>query len=68
MQCTAQGICHGLEVLGIKFDTLRNQQLGPSGGVVSHERGRLQVLAIPTGGEHMIAEDTYEIVAGGKAE
>ena len=51
-------------MLGIAFDERRNQDLASDGGVISQDGSRVQVLVIPTDEEGMIAEDTYDIVAG----
>ncbi len=60
-------VCEGLAALGIELDAQRNHDLAGVEGAISAEGSRVQVLVIPTDEEGVIAEDTYDIVAGREA-
>lgn len=58
-------ICHGLEGLGIKIDTVANHVRGEE-KVLSAPDSKIKILLIPTNEELMIAKDTYEIVTSSR--
>jgi acetate kinase len=57
-----QMACSGLEVLGIRIDQARNDQVAGKEAVVSVLGSRVRVLVIPTNEELMIARDTRRIL------
>ena len=53
-------ILEGLEFLGIKIDTKKNQEPEKYGGVVSSDDSKIKILVIPTDEERAIAEETVK--------
>ena len=56
-----ESICKGLEILGIKIDTQKNNVRGKD-TVISADDSKVKVLVIPTNEELMIARDTLKLV------
>ncbi|MCT4594882.1 MAG: acetate kinase [Anaeromicrobium sp.] len=54
-------ICQGLEFMGIKVDSDKNNMRGKE-AVVSTDESKVKVLVIPTNEELMIAKDTQELL------
>ena len=57
-------ICEGLDWLGIRVDPARNAALRGSEGRLDAEGSRVQLWAIPTDEELLIARDTWRVVTG----
>ena len=58
------GICQGMEWLGIDFDTEANESLRGVEAFLTKPESKTKVLLIPTNEELMIAIDTANIVSG----
>jgi len=54
-------ICQGLEFLGVKLDTQKNQTASGE-RVITQEGSTVEVLVIPTDEERVIAQDTFNVV------
>jgi len=59
---TREGICRGLEFLGVEVDPLKNNGLRGKEAVISPDKGKVKVMVVPTNEELVIAEDTMRIV------
>ena len=59
---TREGICEGLECLGIKIDLVKDKVRGVL-AEVSADDSKVKIFAIPTNEELMIAEETLEILS-----
>lgn len=57
-------ICEGLDCLGIKLDKKKNEQAVGKEERISTDDSRLQVFAIPTDEELLIARDTVRCILG----
>ncbi|PRR70424.1 acetate/propionate family kinase [Neomoorella humiferrea] len=55
-------VCRGLEFLGIKLDTERNEN-GSGDRLISNPEARVQVLVVHTDEEVMIARETIKVLA-----
>ncbi len=66
--CLREEFCSGLEELGIKIDSIRNEAAvafkGAGESVISTDDSRVKVLMIPTDEELVIVEDTIAIMNG----
>ncbi len=58
--------CQDLNYLGIELDPVKNAEAVKKESIISSEKSRVSVLAIPTNEELIIAEDTYQIVCKDK--
>jgi acetate kinase len=56
-------VCKDLEFLGVEIDPAKNAVAVRKEEIISTEKGRVKVIAIPTNEELIIAEDTYDIVS-----
>lgn len=56
-----KGACEGLEFLGIKIDSEKNNSSNEE-TIISEDDSRVKVMVIPTNEEWMIAKDTMEII------
>ena len=54
-------VCKGLEFLGVKFDTQKNQVQGEE-AVISADDSKVKIVVIPTDEELMIATDTMNLL------
>jgi acetate kinase len=54
--------CLDLQFLGVELDSARNSDAVKKESIISTNKSRVSVLAIPTNEELIIAEDTYKIV------
>jgi acetate kinase len=54
-------VCKGLEFLGVKFDTKKNN-IGGEEAVISADDSKVKVVVIPTDEEQMIATDTMALI------
>jgi acetate kinase len=59
-------ICEGLEELGIKLDSVRNNQASHQERRIDVEGGGVAVLVIPTDEEGVIAADTHQLATDRK--
>ena len=57
-----QGVCDGLEFLGVKINKELDQTLRGKEAVISTPDSKVKVVIIPTDEELMIARDTLEII------
>jgi len=57
-------ICSGFEWAGVVLDASRNQQMAGKEGLISSDRSKIGVYAIPTDEELLIARDTVRCVLG----
>lgn len=58
-------VCEGLDWLGIKLDEKKNESVSRSeGGLISHDDARMNIFALPTNEELLIARDTVRSVSG----
>ena len=57
-----QGVCEGLEFLGVKLDLVKNAERGDGIRDISAEGSRVKVLVIPTNEELVIARETAELL------
>jgi len=57
-------ICEGMEWLGIAADRARNDALRGGEGRFDQDGSRVQLWAIPTDEELLIARDTWRVVTG----
>jgi acetate kinase len=57
-------ICTGMEWAGLQVDSTRNEQTLGREGMISAENSKLQVYAIPTDEELLIARDTVRVIKG----
>lgn len=55
-----EGICSGLEFMGVKLDLEKNQIRGKE-RIISTDDSRVKVLVVPTDEELVIARDTKKI-------
>jgi len=55
-----EGICSGLEFMGVKIDSEKNKVRGKE-TVISTEDSKVKVLIVPTDEELVIARDTKKI-------
>ena len=58
--------CEGLEEMGIKLDSVRNNQASHEARRIDAQGGRVAVLVIPTDEEGVIAADTYQLATESK--
>lgn len=56
-----KGACEGLEFLGIKIDSEKNNSSNEE-TIISEDDSRVKVMVIPTNEEWMIAKDTMKII------
>lgn len=56
-------VCIGFEYMGVKLDLNRNKMLSGE-GVISTDDSKVKIIVVNANEEMIIAEDTYEIVAG----
>ena len=59
---TREGVCKGLEFLGVKIDPAKNNIRGKE-AIISADDSRVKVVVIPTNEELMIARDTKRLTA-----
>ncbi len=57
-----EGVCNGLEFLGVDVDPKLNIGLHGDEKVISSETGKVKVIVVPTNEELVIAQDTKSIV------
>ena len=60
-----EGICSGLEFMGVKIDREKNKARGQE-RIISTDDSKVKVIVIPTDEELVIARDTKRLVSGGK--
>jgi acetate kinase len=56
--------CEGLEYMGVKIDSTRNDEMIGKEGMISTDDSPVKVYAIPTNEEILIARDTVRCVVG----
>jgi len=61
---TREGVCKGLEFLGIDFDFDKNKTIRGVDAEITKPNSKVKVLVIATNEELVIAQDTEEIVKG----
>ncbi len=54
--------CGGLSYLGLEIDDIKNEQTKGKEGVITTDVSKVKVVVIPTNEEHVIAEDTANIL------
>ena len=59
---TREGVCKGLEFLGLDFDFDKNNEIRGVDAEISKPNSKVKVLVIATNEELVIAQDTEEIV------
>ncbi|MDR1880180.1 MAG: acetate kinase [Tannerellaceae bacterium] len=59
---TRAAVCQGMEFMGIRFDTEKNNGMRGEEMVISTPDSPVTVMVIPTDEEYMIASDTLEIL------
>ena len=59
-----EAILENMEFLGIELDRGANEEFAGCDGVISKASSRVKVLSVTTNEELVIAQDTYELVAG----
>ncbi|HNY28006.1 MAG TPA: acetate kinase [Candidatus Sumerlaeota bacterium] len=57
--------CEGLEFMGVKFDSERNEALNHKEGLISTDDSAVKVWVVPTNEEIVIARDTMRCVVEG---
>jgi acetate kinase len=62
-----ESCCQELDFLGVELDPVRNAEAVKKEMIISTDKSRAKVLAIPTNEEMIIAEDTYDIVCKTRA-
>ncbi|NLK18426.1 MAG: acetate kinase [Synergistaceae bacterium] len=60
-----EGICEGLEFMGVKIDREKNKVRGEE-RIISADDSKVKVIVIPTDEELVIARDTKRLVTDGK--
>ncbi len=60
---TREGVCTGLEYLGVQFDTSKNNGVREEDILISKENSKVKVMAVTTNEELVIARDTKAIVS-----
>jgi acetate kinase len=61
---TREGVCDGLEYMGIEIDRAKNTGLRSKEMDISVAGSKVRILVVPTNEELVIAQDTKEIVEG----
>ena len=64
---TREGVCEGLEFMGVELDQEINKGLRGQERLISKESSKVKVMVVPTNEELMIAIDTQHIVFKEKA-
>jgi acetate kinase len=59
-----EGVCEGLEFLGVEIDSSRNDVRGEE-RIISPDNSRVKVMIVPTNEELVIARDTKKIISEG---
>jgi acetate kinase len=57
-------ICEGMQWAGLAIDSAKNEPMIGKEGLISSEDSKLQVYAIPTNEELLIARDTVRVIKG----
>lgn len=60
---TREGVCSGLEYLGVQFDPGKNKGVREKDILISKENSKVKVMAVTTNEELVIARDTKAIVS-----
>jgi acetate kinase len=60
---TREGVCTGLEYLGVQFDYDKNKGVREKDIIISKENSKVKVMAVTTNEELVIARDTKAIVS-----